>query len=167
MFIEASRNELFICIAVWLHFIHHLLSYCFMMGLCVIKINRYAPGKKIPISNNIYYLNIDCISSIWTGGFSLRAVCIVLVHDVLLSLKILVFSCFSFAEFLYSIFKIVSILSCSKLSKLCLRVSKVVLVLINSALHTLMDSSMSFPDVVSRISFTLSCFSLHEFSISV
>ena len=137
MFIEASRNELFICVAVWLHFIHHLLSYCFMMGLCVIKINRYAPGKKIPISNGIYYLNIGCISSIWTGGFSLRAVCIVLVHDFCCLWRfwyflVLVLQSFS-SWFLYSIFKMVSILSCSKLSKLCLRVSKVVLVLINSA----------------------------------
>ena len=74
---------------------------------------------------------------------------------------VLVLQSFS-SWFLYSIFKMVSILSCSKLSKLCLRVSKVVLVLINSALHTLMDSSMSFPDVSSRISFTLSYFSLHE-----
>jgi hypothetical protein len=31
-------------------------------NLCVIKINRYAPEKTIPISNNIYYLNIGCIS---------------------------------------------------------------------------------------------------------
>ena len=62
---------------------------------------------------------------------------------------VLVLQSFS-SWFLYSLFKMVSILSCSKL------------VLINSALHTLMDSSMSFPNVSSRMSFTLSCFSLHE-----